>query len=59
MDIPFNFNSAKPAIVRGSVSKNFPPTANKIASRISPTIINSLSPLENFFEEILLLSFFL
>ena len=56
MDKPFNFNRAILARVRGKVNKNLPPIANKIAENINPKIIRILSPLDIFFEEILLMN---
>ena len=53
MDRPFNFNRAKLANVSGKVSKNFPPTANKIAKINKPIMIKNLRPFEIFFDEIL------
>ena len=55
MDKPFSFNSAILARVNGSVSKNLPPIANKIAKAISPIIIIILRPFDIFLEEILLI----
>ena len=56
MDKPFNFNNARLARVSGRVNKNFPPTANKIAKRISPIIKIILRPFDIFFEEMLLIN---
>ena len=56
MDKPFNFSNAKLAKVRGKVNKNLPPIANKIAKIISPNIIITLTPLDIFLEEILLMN---
>tara|TARA_B100000989_G_scaffold151253_1_gene112846 strand:+ start:377 stop:598 length:222 start_codon:yes stop_codon:yes gene_type:complete len=55
IDKPFNFSKAKLAKVRGSVNKNFPPIANKIAKAINPSITRNLRPLEIFFEEMLII----
>ena len=57
MDKPLSFNSAKLAKVSGKVNKNLPPIANKMAKNINPKIIINLSPLDNFFDEILLMNF--
>ena len=56
MDKPFNFNSARLAKVRGNVSKNLPPIANRIAKIINPTIIETLRPFDIFFDETLLIN---
>ena len=56
MDNPFNFNKARLANVKGNVNKNLPPIANRIANKISPIIIKNLKPLDNFFEETLLIN---
>ena len=56
MDKPFSFSRARLARVRGKVNKNLPPIANKIAKNINPKIIRILSPLDIFFEEILLMN---
>ena len=56
IDKPLSFNNAILAKVRGKVNKNFPPMANKIAKNIKPKIIKILSPLDIFFEEILLMN---
>ena len=56
MDNPFNFNKARLANVKGNVNKNLPPIANRIANKINPMIIKNLKPLDNFFEEILLIN---
>ena len=56
MDKPFSFSRARLARVRGKVNKNLPPIANKIAKNINPKIIRILSPLDIFFEEILLIN---
>ena len=53
IDKPFNFNSAKLASVKGSVSKNLPPIANNMASKNKPIINSILTLLEIFFEETL------
>mgnify|MGYP003329051835 CR=1 FL=1 len=53
----FNFNSARLAKVRGNVSKNLPPIANKIAKIISPIIIKNLSVFDIFLDEILVTNF--
>ena len=56
MDNPFNFNKARLANVKGNVNKNLPPIANRIANKINPMTIKNLKPLDNFFEEILLIN---
>ncbi len=57
MDNPFNFNSARPASVRGKVNKNLPPIANRIAIKSNPIISKILKPFDIFFDEILLIIF--
>ena len=52
---PFNFKSARLAKVNGKVNKNLPPTAKRMANRISPIISKILRLLDIFFEEILLI----
>ena len=54
--MPFNFNKARLANVRGNVNKNLPPIANNIAKIIKTTIIKTLRPLDIFLEEILLIN---
>ena len=54
MDKPFNFKRARLARVRGKVSKNLPPIANRIAKTINPIIIKTLRLLDTFLDEILL-----
>ena len=56
-DSPFSFNKARLARVSGKVNKYFPPIANKTARKINPIKIKNLKPLDNFFEEILLINF--
>ena len=55
-DNPFNFNNARLASVRGKVSRNLPPKANKIAKTSNPKIINILKLFDIFFDEILLIN---
>ena len=57
IDKPFNFNNAKLARVKGKLSKNLPPKANKIANKINPKININLIPFDNFFDEILAIYF--
>jgi len=57
MDKPFNFNNARLAKVRGSVNKNRPPTAKRIAKIIKPTTIKILRLFDIFFDEMLLINF--
>ena len=56
-DSPLSFNKARLARVSGNVNKNLPPIANKTAKNINPIKIKNLKPLDNFFEEILLMNF--
>ena len=56
IDKPFSFRRARLAKVKGNDNMNLPATANKIAKIISPIIINILRPLDNFFDETLLIS---
>ena len=56
IDKPFNFNRAILARVRGKVSKNLPPIANKTAKIIKPIINNTRSVFDIFFEEILVIN---
>ena len=51
IDRPFNFNNAKLASVKGSVSKNLPPIANNMANKNKVIINRILTLLEIFFEE--------
>ena len=51
IDKPFNFNNAKLASVKGSVSKNLPPIANNMANKNKAIINRILTLLEIFFEE--------
>ena len=53
---PFNFRSARLAKVNCKVNKNLPPTAKRMANRISPIISKILKLLDIFFEEILLIN---
>ena len=57
MDKPFNFNRARLAKVRGKVSKNLPPIANKIAKIINPKIIKTLRLFDIFLDEIFVINF--
>ena len=57
MDKPFNFNKPRLTKVRGSVNKNLPPIANKVARIIRPTIIKILRLFDIFFDEMLLINF--
>ena len=50
MDKPFNFNKPRLTKVRGSVNKNLPPIANKVAKIIRPTIIKILKLFDIFFD---------
>ena len=56
MDKPFNFNKARLAKVRGKVSKNLPPMANKIAKIINPRIIKNLRFFDIFLDDTLLIN---
>tara|TARA_B000000437_G_C11589593_1_gene282771 strand:- start:499 stop:681 length:183 start_codon:yes stop_codon:yes gene_type:complete len=56
MDKPFSFRRARLAKVKGNDNMNLPATANKIAKIISPITINILRPLDNFFDETLLIN---
>ena len=57
MDRPFNFNKPRLTKVIGSVNKNLPPIANKVAKIIRPTIIKILRLFDIFFDEMLLINF--
>ena len=52
MEKPFNLTIAKLSNVKGILSKNFPPKANRIARPIDPKKINFLRFFDIFLEDV-------